>query len=127
MGQHPVIIFTGFGAYNVHPYLCDGQNLCDNCCFGRNIGDMFAMNLRGSGSSYKSYYDWYSQITLEHYAEDIHAVIGEIHVKGYEDVYVLSEYDCYPAICWVNSPKRTEVRESTHGTKQNTTTREHRC
>lgn len=55
----------------------------------KNKFDTYALDLRGCGKSYKSDYVWYSQIRIEDFAADIHAVIEDIHAKGYEDIYVI--------------------------------------
>jgi alpha-beta hydrolase superfamily lysophospholipase len=52
--------------------------------------DTFALDLRGSGDSYKSDYVWYSQISQHDYVQDIKAVVSDIQSKGYEKVHLIA-------------------------------------
>jgi alpha-beta hydrolase superfamily lysophospholipase len=52
--------------------------------------DTYALDLRGSGDSYKSDYVWYSQISQEDYVKDIKTIIIYIQSKGYEKIHLIS-------------------------------------
>ena len=52
--------------------------------------DTYALDLRGSGDSYKSDYAWYSQISQDDYVEDIKAVVSDIQSRGYEKVHLIA-------------------------------------
>ncbi len=52
--------------------------------------DTFAVDLRGSGSSYRSDLSWFAQITLQDYIADIAAVVSDIQSRGYSQVTIIA-------------------------------------
>jgi alpha-beta hydrolase superfamily lysophospholipase len=51
--------------------------------------DCYALDLRGSGNSYKSDFEWYASITLNDYVEDIEAVVDDIQGRDYEKIFLI--------------------------------------
>ena len=52
--------------------------------------DTFALDLRGSGLSYRGDLTWYSQISGLDYVADVAAVVTDIQARGYEKVTILA-------------------------------------
>ncbi len=51
--------------------------------------DTYALDLRGSGASYKGDHMWYGSITLENYVADVRAVALQIQAQGYEEIFLI--------------------------------------
>jgi len=51
--------------------------------------DTYALDMRGSGDSYKGDPTWYGSLTLDDIITDIRAVVASIQDRGYEQVYLI--------------------------------------
>lgn len=51
--------------------------------------DTYALDLRGSGASYRGDYMWYGSITLENYVADVRAVALQIQAQGYDKIFLI--------------------------------------
>ena len=51
--------------------------------------DTYALDLRGSGGSYRGDHMWYGSITLENYVADVQAVALQIQAQGYDKIFLI--------------------------------------